>query len=169
MRLFTPPSGRCWCLKSIRRMSFSRVGEEPGKALLVAPNVRTRRLAAAVGAFPAVDVAVGDAEHHADVADRGRLRGDAVQQPVGKRAVVEGLAERLRSAGGSPADWRPPRGSRPWRRAKASRNGSPSTSPDAVVVLAAGAVLVRIMPRQEEGHFDAAAGGHVDRRRPRPR
>ena len=72
-----------------------QVGEEPGEALLVAPDVGAGRVAAAVGAFPAVDVAVGDAEHHADVADRGRLRRQAVEQPVGERAVVEGLAERL--------------------------------------------------------------------------
>ena len=42
-----------------------QVGEEPGKALFEAPNVGTGGLAAAVGAFPAVCLPVGRAEHDA--------------------------------------------------------------------------------------------------------
>ena len=71
-----------------------QIGKEPGKALLVAPDVRAGRLAAAVGTLPAESVSIGDAKYYADVAQDGRLRGEAVEQPVGERAVVEGLVER---------------------------------------------------------------------------
>ena len=57
--------------------------------------MRTSGLAAAVGTFPAIDVAVGDAEDDPDVPDDGGLGCKAVEQPVGERAVVEGLVEQL--------------------------------------------------------------------------
>ena len=127
VRLWTPPSGVLLILEVDPPHSSFEIGEEPGEALLVAPDVRAGRLAAAVRAFPAVGLAVGDLEHDADVANRGGLRRDAVEQPVGKRAVVERLAERL----GPPADRREIGGrladARPWRRAKAWRSSCPSS------------------------------------------
>ena len=116
------------------------IGEEPGEALLVAPDVRTGRLAAAVRAFPAVDVAVGHPKHHADVTNRGRLRRDAIQassrEACCRRRSCGTTSVRRRTSG----NWRPPRGSPPWRRARASHNGSPSS-----VIVQAEATVGRLL------------------------
>ena len=140
------------------------VGEESGEALLIAPDVRAGRLAAAVRAFPTVGFAVGDLECHADVPRRAGLRRDAIQHPIRKRAVVERLAKQVgpllehRKFRGRFVNHRV--GVRPECGVVATHRGRRP----AVVVLWAVRVFVRIPPRQQEGDFDAAAGGHVDGR-----
>src|SRR2546423_2812851 len=54
-----------------------QIREEARKSLLIAPDVGAGRSAAAVRAFPAVDVAICDSEDDAGVTERGYLRGDA--------------------------------------------------------------------------------------------
>src|ERR1035437_6108534 len=57
--------------------------------------MRAGRVTTAVRALPAIDVAVGDAEHHSNVPQDGRIGRHTIEQPVGQRAVVEGMAELL--------------------------------------------------------------------------
>ncbi len=128
------------------------------QGLLIAPHMRAGGRAAAVGALPPVDVSVRDAEDHADVTDGGELRREAVQQPVWERAVVEGGAEPL----GLLPDSR--KGARHFTSDRAR------VRPEGAVVVAhplpRRAVLVGVVPGQEEGDLDRLArsdrhvGGH---------
>ncbi len=129
---------------------FLEVGKEPGQSLLISPDVRAGGLAAAVGTFPAVDVAIGDPEDDADVPDDGGLGGQAVEQPVGQRAVVERLPETL----GLLAE----RGQVGCHLAQDRRGVGPDRGVVTAHPRAGLVVLVGVVPGQQEGNFHRRPG-----------
>lgn len=114
-------------------------------------------IAATVGPFPAIHIAVGDAEDDANVAQDGDVGGDTVQQPMGQRAVIERAAEAL----GAPAEQRVIR--------RGGANHGPRIGPMGRVMAAhpglAAVVFVRVVPGQQEGHLKGCARSDAHRGR----
>jgi hypothetical protein len=123
--------------------------EQAREALLITPDMRAGGITAAVRALPAIDVTVGNLEHHSNVAQDGRVRRNAIQQPVGQGAVVERLAELLRPL------------LQCGEGCRGLAQDCPGVGPLGGVVtshpLLACVVFVWVMPGEQEGDFDALA------------
>src|SRR3984957_5017413 len=133
---------------------FFQARKKAGKALLISPHVRAGRIATSIGPFPSINVSIGDSENDPDMAENGGLGRETIQQPIGKRAVIKGLAEFLGSfaerdqvcgcVSGDGACIGPNRG---------------IMAADCALIFA---VLVRIMPCQDERHFSGFTRGQAN-------